>query len=178
MLVGVGQWVVKDDGLRPVVGHGVESVAVEVLARSGHRLIGAPAVGARVARDGRLLWSRLEEVRPGDFAVVRYGGMWPRRSPSLTGFVPSASYGNQKKVRVPGEMTAELAFFLGAYVAEGHLNRSNWSVVVTNAVPIAMTLSTRANLSVLLLGGRVRSRTLPGKAACLRRSVRQVHTPS
>jgi DeoR family fructose operon transcriptional repressor len=32
--------------------------------------------------------------------------------------------------------------------------------VVTNAVPIAMTLSTRRNVTVLTIGGRVRGRTL------------------
>lgn len=33
-------------------------------------------------------------------------------------------------------------------------------VVVTNGLPIAMTLSTRPNITVLLIGGRVRGRTL------------------
>lgn len=41
-----------------------------------------------------------------------------------------------------------------------HLPVDRALTVVTNALPIAMTLATRANITLLLLGGRVRGRTL------------------
>ena len=31
-------------------------------------------------------------------------------------------------------MTEELAFLLGAYAAEGHTSRSNWTITITNSV--------------------------------------------
>jgi hypothetical protein len=50
-------------------------------------------------------------------------------------FAPSAPYGPQKSVRIPEEMSEELAFLLGAYAAEGCTVRSTYTVRITNSVP-------------------------------------------
>ena len=38
-----------------------------------------------------------------------------------------------RSTSVPARMTPELGFLLGAYAAEGHTTRSNWTVTITNA---------------------------------------------
>ena len=47
--------------------------------------------------------------------------------------------------------------------------------VVTNALPIAMSLSARSNVTVLLLGGRVRGRTLATVDGWAQRALRDVY---
>ncbi len=62
------------------------------------------------------------------------------------------------------ELPEEGAVILDAGTTTGRLAESLPSdrafTVVTNALPIAMVLSTRANVTVLIVGGRVRGRTL------------------
>jgi LAGLIDADG-like domain len=61
--------------------------------------------------------------------------MWSPVPARFDDLAPSASYGSQKRVDVPAEMTEDLAFLLGAFAAEGHVTRSNWTVRITNSVP-------------------------------------------
>ncbi|HXF74298.1 MAG TPA: LAGLIDADG family homing endonuclease [Actinomycetota bacterium] len=106
----------------------------EVVLRSGHRIVGTPNHRVLVAGDGGLAWRTLEEIDVGDHVAVRYGAeMWSPLPARLDGFVPSPPYGPQRAVRLPEEMTEELAFLLGAYASEGHVTRSNWTVTITNA---------------------------------------------
>jgi hypothetical protein len=130
-----GQWFSGPSGLDRASGRAARASAVEVVTRSGHRLVADPATEVMVARGRRLCASRLGDITSTDVAVIQHGSFWPSSSPSLEGFQPALPYGSQKQVTIPTEMTTELAFFLGAYVSEGHLNRSNWSVVITNNVP-------------------------------------------
>lgn len=65
-----------------------------------------------------------------------------------------------------GTTTARLAELLPA---DGNLT------VVTNGVPIALQLAQRANCTVLMLGGRVRSRTLAQVDAWALRSLADLH---
>ena len=114
--------------------YGGTRVVCEVLLRSGHRVVGTPNHRILVAGQGELVWRRLDEVETGDYVAVQYGpDMWAILPPRFDGFVPSPMYGSQKAVRIPREMTEELAFLLGAYVAEGHITRSNWTATITNA---------------------------------------------
>jgi len=112
---------------------GVRPVRTVVL-RSGHRVSGTSNHRLLTARDGALVWRRLDEIEEGEYVATAYGAdLWSPIPARFDGFSPSAPYGNQKAVRIPSEMSAELAFLLGAYVAEGHVARSNWTVTITNA---------------------------------------------
>lgn len=64
------------------------------------------------------------------------------------------------------EVPAEGAILLDAGTTTGRLAEQLPSdrtlTVVTNSLPIAMTLSTRTNITLMLVGGRLRGRTLAG----------------
>jgi ribonucleotide reductase alpha subunit len=102
--------------------------------RSGHKVTGTPNHRVLVAAGASLEWRRLDELEPGDRVATKYGDeLWATEPPSLTDFAPAPAYGCQKQVVVPHVMTAELAFFLGAFAAEGHIARTNWTVRIANA---------------------------------------------
>lgn len=83
---------------------------------------------------GQPVETPVDAVRVGDWVGVTYGGEWP----SAPALVPQPSYGpirgSEKAITVPPVMTTDLAFLLGAYLAEGHTTRCNWSVILTNSV--------------------------------------------
>jgi adenosylcobalamin-dependent ribonucleoside-diphosphate reductase len=114
-------------GLRPVR---------EVVLRSGQRVTGTPNHRLLVAGDGGLNWRLLDEIAEGDAVAVQYGSeMWSALPARFDDFVPAKLTGSQKEVRIPEEMTEELALFLGAYASEGHTSRTTWTVIITNSVP-------------------------------------------
>ena len=102
--------------------------------RSGHKVTGTPNHRLLTARDHDLVWRRLDEIEPGEYVATHYSAdLWSSLPARFDDFTPSAPYGSQKTVGIPNEMTDELAFLLGAYVAEGHIARSNWTITITNA---------------------------------------------
>jgi intein/homing endonuclease len=113
---------------------GIRRVHKAVL-RSGQRITATPNHRLLVAADGRLDWRRMDELEIGDHVAQQYGAdLWSVLPARFDDFGATASYGSQKTVTVPAEMTEELAFLLGAYAAEGHTTRSNWTVTITNSV--------------------------------------------
>ena len=108
----------------------------EVVLRSGHRVTATPNHRLLVSREGGFDWVATEDLAPGDWVAIQYGdNLWSPLPARFDDFVPSPRYGSQKHVRVPAEMTEELAFLLGAYASEGHTSRSTWTVSITNSVP-------------------------------------------
>ena len=112
---------------------GMRSVR-EITLRNGHRVTGTPNHRLLTAADGDLVWRRLDEIGEGEYVANQYSSdMWSAIPARFDDFTPSRRYGSQKSVRVPEEMTDELAFLLGAYVAEGNITRANWTIHITNA---------------------------------------------
>jgi len=112
---------------------GVRPVRRAVL-RSGHAVTGTPNHRLLTAGAAGLDWKRLDEIEPDDFVATKYGDeLWSELPARFDDFVPSPSYGSQKSVWIPDEMTDALAFFLGAYASEGHTSRSTWTVIITNS---------------------------------------------
>ncbi len=105
-----------------------------VVLRSGHAVTGTPNHRVLTAGTSGLDWKRLDEIEPGDYVATKYGDeLWSDLPARFDDFIPTPSYGSQKKVRIPDELTEPLAFFLGAYASEGHTSRSTWTVVITNS---------------------------------------------
>jgi ribonucleoside-diphosphate reductase alpha chain len=125
------------DGVRPTDAfyYGGPREVLDVTLRSGHRVTGTPNHRLLIAdMDEGLVWRRLDELKPGDHVAMQYGeDLWAQEPAMFTGFRPSLSHGSQKRVVVPLTMTNELAFFLGAYAAEGHVSRTNWTIRIANA---------------------------------------------
>jgi ribonucleoside-diphosphate reductase alpha chain len=104
--------------------------------RSGHRVTGTPNHRLLVAGDTGLDWRRLDELGVGDMVAVKYGAdLWSTLPARFDDFDPSARYGSQKTVRIPTEMSDDLAYLLGAFAAEGHISQSTWTINITNSVP-------------------------------------------
>jgi ribonucleoside-diphosphate reductase alpha chain len=108
----------------------------EVVLRSGHKVTGTGNHRVLVVTEGGFDWRRLDEIAPGDLVATKYGAdVWSSFPARFDDFVPTPSYGCQKDVRLPEEMTEELAFLLGAYAAEGSTVRSTYTIRITNSVP-------------------------------------------
>jgi ribonucleoside-diphosphate reductase alpha chain len=110
-----------------------------VTLRSGHTITGTHVHRLLVAGRQGLQWKPLGEITDGDNVAIQYGAeMWSVLPASLRDLRVSVPYGSQEAVRLPAEMTTELAFLLGAYASEGHTSRSDWTVVIANSVPAVL----------------------------------------
>jgi adenosylcobalamin-dependent ribonucleoside-diphosphate reductase len=97
---------------------GVKPV-LTVTLRSGLKLTGTPNHRVLSAGRGGFSWRRLDELKEGELVAARYGmDMWSVLPARLGEGAPRA------------EMSEELAFFLGAYVAEGTLDQESATVSV------------------------------------------------
>ncbi|HVN68833.1 MAG TPA: LAGLIDADG family homing endonuclease [Candidatus Binatia bacterium] len=119
--------------------YGGERTVREIRLRSGHRVVGTPNHRVLVCNDRGLIWRHLSEIEPGEYVAVQYGDdMWSSSPARFDDFRPSPAHGSQKRIDVPDAMTSDLAFFLGAYAAEGHTSRCNYTVVITNGVDVVL----------------------------------------
>ena len=100
----------------------------------GRSIEGTPNHRVKVANAQGYNWKRLDELEAGDFVGVKLGAnLWAETDADLLeGFEPSALYGCQKTITLPAKMTPDLARFLGMYIAEGSMTRTNYMVRVTN----------------------------------------------
>ena len=81
-------------------------------------------------------WKRLDEIDVGDMVATEYGAdLWSTLPARLRSLRPFARYGSQKSVRIPSEMTEELAFLLGAVRIGGAHDPSELDDPITNSVP-------------------------------------------
>ncbi|HXY45388.1 MAG TPA: LAGLIDADG family homing endonuclease, partial [Acidimicrobiales bacterium] len=130
---------------------------IDVELRSGHRVSGTKNHRLLVATDGGLGWRRLDELTQGDAVATRMGTeMWSVIPSRFDDFQPSAPYGCQKGVRIPEEMTEELAFLLGAYASEGHTTRSTWTICITNSVEAVLERVAKAVQATFGLNAAIR----------------------
>jgi len=68
-------------------------------------------------------WKLLSQVKRGDYAVIsRSSILFPKKDPELKKYVPEPRH-RQKKHKLPKTMNEDLAFILGAVVAEGNTGR-------------------------------------------------------
>ncbi len=106
---------------------------------------------------GRLapLQTAAADVKLGDWVGVSYVAAWSGSAAALPAVPPRPGYGSEKQIRTPTVMSPELAFLLGAYLAEGHTTRSNWSVILTNSVESVLLRAQRAWLDVFGLHARI-----------------------
>jgi ribonucleoside-diphosphate reductase alpha chain len=105
----------------------------EIRLRSGHKVVGTPNHRVLCCDENGLEWRALSDIDQGDFVAIQHGNdMWASDPPDFEGFEPSELYGSQKATIIPDQMTDELAFFLGAYCAEGHTSRTNYTICIAN----------------------------------------------
>ncbi|MDO8663401.1 MAG: DNA gyrase subunit A, partial [Candidatus Wildermuthbacteria bacterium] len=73
-------------------------------------------------------WKLLENIEKGDYAVIdRSEALWPSKEPDLKKYHPMGGKENKnshpKIYKLPSRMTPDLAFLLGAILAEGYVSR-------------------------------------------------------
>jgi ribonucleoside-diphosphate reductase alpha chain len=137
--------------------YGGERPVQKVTLRSGHTVTGTDNHRLLVAGDGGgLQWRYLDEIQPGEYVAVQYGAdLWAQLPATFRDFAPSAPYGSQKRVDIPTEMTAELAFLLGAYAAEGHTVGSTYTVVISDSADSVLERVRRAFATVFGLEAKI-----------------------
>ncbi len=140
-------------GIRPVR---------RVVLRSGHAITGTLPHRLLTAGHGGLEWKSLAEIEVGDAVAIQSGAeKWASTPYSLRDISISKAYGRQKEITLPAEMSADLAFLLGAYASEGHTVRANWTISITNSVPAVLERVRSAWRTVFGLEARITAD--PGK---------------
>ena len=135
---------------------GGERPVREIRLRSGHRVTGTPNHRLLTCGENGLVWRRLDELEPGEFVATQFGDdLWSSTPARFEDFTPSEPYGSQNAVTIPQAMDDRLAFFLGAFAAEGHITRSNWTVKISNADEHVIPLVVDAAAAVFGLRPRV-----------------------
>jgi adenosylcobalamin-dependent ribonucleoside-diphosphate reductase len=143
---------------------GGERDAWRIRLRSGHKVTGTPNHRVLVVDGSGLTWKRLDGVEVGDEVAVRYGAdMWSPAAPLITD--PHLErHGGRQHVRVPEELTEDLAFLLGVYSSEGCTVKSGSSIRITNAD--AVVLDRIAQAADRAFDGSVTARVRSPKEGC------------
>ena len=108
----------------------------EVVLRSGHKVVGTPNHRLLVAGKDGLVWRRLDEIAEGESVALRYGAeLWSLLPAHLEGFEAGEV---ADAWQVPGDMSAELAFLLGAFAATGRVSESTATVTISHPAPAVL----------------------------------------
>ena len=131
-------------GMRPVR---------EVVLRSGHKVIGTPNHRLLVAAKDGLVWRRLDEIEDGEPVALRVGAeLWSLLPAHFNGFDAGEV---ADAWQVPGEMSGELAFLLGAFAATGRVSESTATVTISHQAPAVLDRLAAAWRSLFGLEARV-----------------------
>ncbi|MGH9008425.1 MAG: hypothetical protein ACRDYF_01100, partial [Acidimicrobiia bacterium] len=108
----------------------------EVALRSGHKVIGTPNHRLLVAGKDGLVWRRLDEIAEGESVALRYGAeLWSLLPAHLDGFESGEV---ADAWQVPTEMSAALAFLVGAFAATGRISESTATVTISHPAPAVL----------------------------------------
>jgi len=125
----------------------------EVVLRSGHKVIGTPNHRLLVAGKDGLVWRRLDEIEDGESVALRYGAeLWSLLPAHLEGFEAGEV---ADAWQVPTEMSAELAFLLGAFAATGRVSESTATVTISHQAAPVLDRLTSAWRSLFGLEARI-----------------------
>lgn len=128
----------------------------EVRLRSGHKVTGTLNHRVLVCAENGLEWRALSDIEAGDYVAVQHGNdMWAAEAPDFESFEPSERYGSQKQITIPNRMTEELAFFIGAYCAEGHTSRTTHTICISNTDEGVLSRLTNAAKELFGIDARV-----------------------
>ena len=125
----------------------------EVVLRSGHKVIGTPNHRLLVAGKDGLVWRRLDEIEEGESVALRYGAeLWSLLPARLDEFEAGEV---ADAWQVPTEMSAELAFLLGAFAASGRISESTATVTISHPAQAVLDRLSGAWRSLFGLEARI-----------------------
>ena len=105
---------------------------IRLALADGRMIEGTPNHRVKVANQAGYGWKRLDQITTDDFVAIKLGSeVWAKQNFKIH-FRPSGLYGSQKRTTIPEEMSPQLARFIGYYIAEGSMVRSNWTLRITN----------------------------------------------
>jgi DNA polymerase I-like protein with 3'-5' exonuclease and polymerase domains/uracil-DNA glycosylase len=139
-----------------VPGRAVRTVlGFELTGAEGHRVQVAKTAKFRRNQEPiepEVVWKRLDELTEADYVRVRIGmDCWASRPCSLLKISPSPARTNSTPIRLPQEVTEDLAFLAGVYNADGCFHDSNGSfgISVTCRVRVGRRPAIRAAMERL-----------------------------
>jgi ribonucleoside-diphosphate reductase alpha chain len=113
------------NGIEPVVG---------VTTQRGYHIQGTPTHRVRVVEaDGRWVWKRFADLRPGDLVPLALGNLIGRPQTVLLPPKPEVHWTGDFITAVPREMTAELAELVGYFMGSGSLHAKGLRLTVSVA---------------------------------------------
>jgi len=83
-------------------------------------------------KNENLNWFRLDELSENDYVVIPMGkNIWSETNYNIN-FKQIKYNHKQKPIKVPKHFNEEIAWFFGAYTADGNTTKSNWTITITN----------------------------------------------
>ena len=127
--------VATDDGPRRATKfyvNGTEQV-VSVETKRGYRIQGTATHRVKVIDiDGKWIWRRMAEIRPGDRVPLMLGKMVGEPQEVVLPPLGDLHWNGAHHTKVPRRITAELAEFVGYFMGDGSLHAKGIRLCVTN----------------------------------------------
>ena len=113
--------------------YGGERNTLKITLKDGRTIEGTPNHKIKaVGSNGDFEWVRLDELSLEQYVGVKLGdNIWALQNVPIKFNQPDL-YGSQKEIFIPKEVTSELGWLMGAYIAEGNMTESNWTIRITN----------------------------------------------
>ena len=112
--------------------YGGKRETIKLTLSDGRSIEGTPVHRIKSVYDNDFDWSYLDDIKIDDYVGISIGGdYWSQKDVNIT-FTPPPLYGSQKKITIPDMIDADLAWFIGAYISEGNITKSNWTLRITN----------------------------------------------
>lgn len=113
--------------------YGGERDTIKVTLKDGRTIEGTPNHRIKtITKDGEFDWIRLDELEINQYIGIKLGSYIGKSDLLEICFNDDSLYGCQKRIKIPSFLTNELGWFLGAYIAEGNISKSNWTTRITN----------------------------------------------
>ncbi len=113
-----------------------EADVIRVTTQRGFEITGTPKHQIKVVSpDGEWQWCRFDEIEQGSVVPCMVGGLFGLERPvALPGCPPSYRTNHHRGVQTPSQMSSDLAWLVGLYMAEGSLHHKGlrWSLTAAD----------------------------------------------
>jgi len=131
-----------------------EQLVFDVITEHGYSIKGtAEHKLLAVAENGEYIWLPIGELKGGDWLILK-PGLWSGKKVKFPEFCfKEKSYVNSgcfrpQEVKIPGELTEELAEFIGLYIGDGSNHRDGIRFTIGNADPDLIEIVRKASLGI------------------------------
>ncbi len=112
--------------------YGGKRETVKLTLSDGRVIEGTPNHRIKGSINNSFDWMYMRDIKNDDYIGISIGGdYWSKSNVDIT-FTEPILYGSQKKITIPDCIDEDLAWFMGAYISEGNITKSNWTLKITN----------------------------------------------